>query len=123
MPAICRFDLPASDFEKLKRFYGQLFGWKFTQDESSTENWSIVLPEPDSCGEITGALVNRSAPDQPIGCYFSVPSVETASARIPELGGSVFVPKTAVAGQGYYACCLDPENNYFLLWEADREAE
>ncbi|MGD8475030.1 MAG: ATP-binding protein [Anaerolineae bacterium] len=62
---------------------------------------------------MTGGIIPRSAPTQPIGCYFVVPSIDKALVRIQELGGKVFVPKTAVPGMGYCACCIDPENNYF----------
>ncbi len=40
-----------------------------------------------------------------------------------KLGGNVIMPKTAVAGWGYLAICVDTENNTFGLWEEDSKAK
>ena len=29
MPTIVHFDIPSDDIERLKKFYNELFGWKF----------------------------------------------------------------------------------------------
>ena len=71
---------------------------------------------------ITGGVVPKSAPTQPIGCYFPVSSIDESSIKIQALGGAVFVPKTVVPGKGFYACCMDPEDNYFVIWENDEKA-
>ena len=42
--------------------------------------------------------------------------------EIEQLGGQVVVPKMAVPGFGYFAVCLDTENNTFAIWENDVEA-
>ena len=119
---ICRIDIPAGNFDKIKKFYHGVFGWTFEKVEGSSESWSIDFGPDLQSVLITGNIIPRSAPTQPIGCYFPVNSIDELSARIQELSGIVFVPKTAVTGKGYYACCLDPENNYFVLWEDDERA-
>ena len=119
MIPIVHFDIPAEDFEKMKAFYAGVFGWAFEEDESSPECWSIGFGPIGKAEPVTAGLIPRSAPTQPIGCYFRVSSIDQSSAKIKELGGTVFVPKTAVPDKGYYACCLDPENNYFVIWESD----
>jgi hypothetical protein len=43
--------------------------------------------------------------------------------RVKKLGGQVCMPKTAVPGMGYFAVCLDQENNGFGLWENDSSAQ
>lgn len=123
MTPICHFDIPTEDFERMKEFYGEVFGWTFERDEGSGECWTIRFSSKMQSGPITGAIVQRSAPTQPIGCHFAVPSIDEFSARILKLGGTVFVSKTAVPGKGYYACCLDPENNYFVIWESNEGAK
>jgi predicted enzyme related to lactoylglutathione lyase len=95
-------------------------GWAFERD--SPNSWLIRFESKRQSGPIPGGIIPRSAPTQPIGCYFVVPSIDKASVRIQELGGKVFVPKTAVPGKGYYACCLDPEDNYFVIWASDEGA-
>ena len=121
--SLCHFDIPAKNFETVKKFYQGVFGWTFEKDEGSSENWSIRFGSEGQPGPVTGGIVPRSAPTQPIGCHLLVSSIDEASVKIQALGGAVFVPKTAVPGQGFYACCIDPEDNYFVIWENDKKGE
>jgi predicted enzyme related to lactoylglutathione lyase len=121
--SLCHFDIPAENCEAAKQFYGGVFGWTFEEDEGASECWSISFESGEQSGPVTGGIVPRSAPTQPMGCHFLVSSVDESSAKIQELGGAVFVPRTAVPGRGFYACCLDPEGNYFVIWENDEKAE
>ena len=122
MNPLCHFDIPAEDIETIKNFYQEVFGWTFQKDEGSSESWSIGFGSMEQPETVTGAIILRSAPTQPIGCHFLVSSIDESSAKIQELGGVVFVPRTAVPGKGFYACCLDPEENYLVIWENDRKA-
>ena len=47
-----------------------------------------------------------------------VKSVDEYSSKAERLGGKVVVPKTAIPGMGYYAVCLDTENNSFGIFES-----
>ena len=121
MMPLCHFDIPAEDCETARRFYGGVFGWAFEEDGGSSECWSINFGSEGQPRPITGGIVPRSAPTQPIGCHFLLSSIDESSSKIQELGGVIFVPKTAVPGKGHYACCLDPEGSYFVIWENDTE--
>ena len=125
MPTICFFEIPANDIEKVRKFYSELFNWKIEKDESQTEYeyWMIDTATQDWKEGIKGAIEERQDPQQRIVIWISVPSVEEYSAKIEKLGGKVFVSKTAVVGMGYYAYCLDPENNYFAIWEPNENAK
>jgi predicted enzyme related to lactoylglutathione lyase len=117
MMPLCHFDIPSNDFETVKKFYGGMFGWTFDQDANSLESWTNNFESDEQPRLVTGGVVPKSAPTQPIGCHFLVSSIDETSAKIRALGGVVFVSKTAVPEKGFYACCLDPENNYFVIWE------
>ena len=123
MIPICHFDLPAKDGEIIRKFYGGVFGWTFEMNGDDPNSWSIRFESEGHLGPMTGGIIPRSAPTQPIGCHFVVRSIDETSEKIQELGGTVFVPKTAIPGKGYYACCLDPEQNYFVIWSGDEEAK
>jgi predicted enzyme related to lactoylglutathione lyase len=43
-------------------------------------------------------------------------SVDEYSSKVQQLGGKVHVSKTAVPGMGYFAFCLDTDNNAFDIW-------
>jgi hypothetical protein len=125
MPTFCFFEIPANDIEKIRKFYSELFNWRIEKDENQTEYeyWMIDTAALGCRDGIKGAIEKRQDPQQKIVIWISVPSVEEYSNKIEKLGGKVFVSKTAVVGMGYYAYCLDPENNYFAIWEPNENAE
>jgi predicted enzyme related to lactoylglutathione lyase len=52
-----------------------------------------------------------------------VPAIDEYTVKIENLGGKVVLPKTAVPGIGYFAVCLDTEDNIFAIWETDDSAK
>jgi len=67
--------------------------------------------------------MKRQEPKQPITNYIDVPSIDENAAKVEKLGGKVVFPKAAVPGFGYFAVCLDTENNAFALWQSDKSAK
>ena len=123
MPTICHFEIPADDIERIKKFYAKLFGWKIEKEEMPTEYWMITTTTPDGKKGVSGGIEKRQDPQHRITVCIDVPSIEEFQAKVEKLGGTVFVRKTAIPRKGYYAYCLDPENNYFVLWESDKNAK
>jgi predicted enzyme related to lactoylglutathione lyase len=72
---------------------------------------------------VDGGMMQRQHPEQSITNYIDVPSIDDYSAKVEDLGGRVVVPKTAVPTFGYFAVCLDTENNTFAIWETDESAK
>ena len=60
---------------------------------------------------------------QGITNYIDVKSVQEDSTKVEQLGGKVIFPKNAVPGMGYFAICMDTENNGFAIWEVDDTAK
>jgi len=72
---------------------------------------------------VDGGMMKRQEPHQPITNYIDVPSIDEYAAKVEKLGGKVVVPKMAVPNYGYFAVCLDTENNVFALWQSDKSAK
>ena len=73
---------------------------------------------------IGGGLMKRQNPQQQgIMNYIDVRSVDEYSSKVERLGGKIVVPKMPVKGMGYFAVCLDTENNTFGIWETNSEAK
>ena len=122
MPTICHFEIPADDVNRAKGFYSDLFGWKIEKTPGDMEYWLIETTEPGK--GVCGGLMQRQAPEQQgILNYIDVPSVAEYAAKVEKLGGKVVMPKAPVPGMGYFAVCLDTENNAFGLWENDESAK
>jgi len=119
MPTIVHFEIPADDVERARKFYTDLFGWRIEKAEGM-DYWLIT-----TSGEKTvdGGMMKRQDPKQPITNYIDVPSIDEYTARVEKLGGKIVVPKAAVPNYGYFAVCLDTEDNTFALWQSDKNAK
>jgi uncharacterized protein len=128
LPTIVYFQIPSDDIERSKKFYNQLFGWKIDKSpESNTpegmENWTVTTTDDKGNQALTGGMSKRAMPQQQITNFIDVKSVDEYSSKVERLGGKLAVTKTAVPGMGYYAVCVDTENNSFGIYEADQTAK
>jgi len=128
MPTIVYFQIPSDDIERSKKFYNQLFGWKIDKSpESNTpkgmENWTVTTTDHNGKEALGGGMSKRQMPQQQITNFIDVKSVDEYSSKAERLGGKVVVPKTAVPGMGYYAVCVDTENNSFGIFESNENAK
>jgi predicted enzyme related to lactoylglutathione lyase len=123
MPTLCHFEIPADDIKKIRTFYSRLFDWEMKRTELENEYWIFKTKKLNGEKGVSGAIEKQHSPQQAITCCFCVESIEEYSAKIKELGGEVFVEKSAVPGRGYYAYCLDPEGRCFVIWKDDTSAK
>lgn len=130
MPTIVHFEIPTDNVERSKKFYNELFGWnieKWSGEESMPEGMeynTITTTDDKGNKSVGGGMMKRQNPQQQgITNYIDVKSVAEYSARIEGLGGKIVMPKTPVRGMGYFAVCLDTENNTFGIWETDSNAK
>jgi uncharacterized protein len=119
------FEIQADQTERARRFYTDVFGWKFTKaDGTPVEYWRI---ETGDGGR--GGLLQRPAVSPPSDrgtngyvCSFEVTNYDHAADAILKLGGTIVLPKFAVPGvcwQGYF---LDSEGNTFGIFQPDTNA-
>jgi hypothetical protein len=128
IPTIVHFEIPADDVERARKFYSTLFGWKIEKievkkDGDTMDYWMISTSLGDSnekSSPLGGGLIKRQDPQQPNLNYISVPSIDDYSKKVNELGGKVVMPKTEITGYGFFAVCIDTENNAFALWESKK---
>jgi predicted enzyme related to lactoylglutathione lyase len=118
-PAIVHFEIPSDNIERANKFYSDLFGWKMEKMPGPMEYWMFAT-SANSKGEqtISGGVIERKMSNEPITIYIGVNSVNDYAKKVEKLGGKVIKPKTEVTGHGWFAVCMDTENNIFALWEA-----
>lgn len=119
MPTIVHFEIPADDVQRAKKFYTDLFGWKI-EKTPEMDYWMVTTSGEK---QVDGGMMKRQEPGQPITNYIDVTSVDESAAKVQQLGGKVVVPKAAVPTFGWFAVCLDTENNVFALWQSDKNAK
>jgi uncharacterized protein len=119
MPSLMHFEIPADDVDRAKSFYSKLFGWEI-KELPGMDYWIITTDGEKSVG---GGMMKRQNSGQTVVNYMDVPSVDQYAAEVEKLGGKIIFPKTAVPEMGYFAICLDTENNAFGLWEGNKDAK
>lgn len=130
MPTIVHFEIPSDNLERTKKFYTDLFGWKIEKmpGTGQKEYWTFATTTNDKGGSnngggeqrtVSGGMLERQMPQEPIMIYIGVDSVTEYSNKVESLGGKVIKQKTEVPGYGWFAICTDTENNGFALWEAN----
>jgi predicted enzyme related to lactoylglutathione lyase len=117
MSAIVHFEIHFDEAERARKFYTELFGWK-VEKAPGTEYYMITTQEGTY-----GGMMKRFNPNQKITDYFGVHSLLESVAKVEKLGGKILVPKMAVSKMGYFALCMDTEENVFGLWENDPQAK
>ncbi|MGC1928269.1 MAG: VOC family protein [Candidatus Nitrosopolaris sp.] len=136
MPTIVHFEIPSDDIERSKKFYNELFGWKIEKlasadnsqltsvtDGQPMEYWMVTTTDDKGNKALGGGMMKRQMPEQQITNYINVKSVDEYSSKVEKVGGKVVAPKHAVPRMGYFALCLDTENNTFAIWESNESAK
>jgi len=122
LTTIVHFEIPTDNIERAKKFYNDLFAWKMENMPGPMEYWMFRTTDDKGKEVIGGGLMKRMYPQQPITNYIGVNSVSEFAKKVEKAGGKVVVPKTEVPGFGWFAQCLDTENNAFAIWEMNPEA-
>jgi predicted enzyme related to lactoylglutathione lyase len=114
---LCMNDLATADMDAAGSFYEGLFGWRIEAvDMGGPDRPQALVYNGDA---INGSLsaVGDGAPAHWRAC-FTVASIDTALARVSELGGSALVAALDI-GHGQLATVLDSQEAAFMLYAGE----
>jgi len=129
------FEIQADDMERAKKFYTEVFGWKFEKWESkgggTPEYWMIMTAEKDSKEMgINGGLLKRPCPAPALNqgtnaytCTMMVENIDEIIQKIEKAGGTVAMAKFAFPGMAWQAYYVDTEGNVFGVHQPDKNAK
>jgi predicted enzyme related to lactoylglutathione lyase len=106
------FQVGTTDAEQAKRFYGDLFGWRYAPDPNSEGKYHLVsYPGADTP---SGGIFDTGG-EFPNHAIFMVvvQDVAAACAQVERLGGKVLVPPTTSKDGLVFADLHDPAGNHF----------
>jgi predicted enzyme related to lactoylglutathione lyase len=115
---IIKITLRSTDFERTRRFYNGLFGWKFRQHSPTYLGF-----EPPSGIDGGFQKVDSFSPGDSLLIYILVDEFESYLSRIPELQGSSTAEVEIVTGYGEYVRFYDPDGNRLALWKTTGQEE
>jgi predicted enzyme related to lactoylglutathione lyase len=117
--ALCWADLNSPDPARARRFYGDVFDWKFTADTHSDppSGYLHIQNGRDFIGGIP-PLRPESAHIPPHWLsYFQVADCETAAAKAKALGAKVFLEPFTMEDVGSFAILDDPSGAAFAIFQ------
>jgi len=112
-------DLNTKDLEASKRFYGELFNWKF---EKSDGPYVHIKSGEEMIGGIRQMDANEHMPTSWLG-YVAVDDVAATVDAITKAGGKVFMPTRTMPNVGTFAVVADPTGAVFAPWKSARAGE
>ncbi len=115
---ITHIDIPVSDFDGAKAFYGTLFGWQINEIPGF-EGYPMWRAPNQISG---GGLAQRSADFAQPRSYVEVDSIDDVLARVTEVGGSVAQGKQAISETSWWAVIRDADGNAIGLYEGITDA-
>ena len=122
MPKVVHFEIPADQLVRAKRFYTEVFGWKFEGWPGGDDYWLAETGPKEKPG-IDGALVQRPVDRPATNVTISVPSIEEYREKVVRSGGRLRSPKEAIPGVGLHFYCEDTEGNVVGVLQEDPAAK
>ncbi len=111
MHGFCHFEIPTTNAQVSKEFYGSIFGWKMSEGARGY----IMFSTPDDEG---GGFTTQSKPVKDgVLLYIEVEDIEKKLAEIEAAGGVKVKDKTGISPEfGFYALFTDPCGNIMGIW-------
>jgi len=117
----CWVDLNAHDMAAAQTWYGDLFGWECTTEDTQGGPpygmFKLGGKVVAGVGQMSDEMKASGVP--PLwNNYVSVEDVAKTAARVVELGGTVMVPSMKIMDAGWLAFFTDPQGGMFAVWQA-----
>jgi hypothetical protein len=118
---IIQFEIPAKNPQKLRKFYVEVFGWKFRNSAAQNMQYWIIDTGTKHVPGVTGGMYKKGSENQTLVNYIGTPDINESIKVIERAGGHITVGNKEIKGHGITAVGTDPEGNAIGLFEpADR---
>ena len=116
--AVNWFEIPATDFERAKKFYAEVLQIEFTDVPMPKAKYALFPMDNKEYGA-AGAIMQmdefKPSADGPTIYFYAGEDLSAALARIESAGGKVIIPKTDIGEHGFFAQFIDTEGNRMAL--------
>ena len=112
----CWIDSEQRDLQAACAFYGELFGWVFSDAASPERAGTYYVAAVD--GRDVAALGSSTGAPVAWQTYSAVDDVAATAARVTGHGGRLLGEPAEVGSAGSLAVCVDREEARFCIWQA-----
>ncbi|MGH2492009.1 MAG: VOC family protein [Candidatus Limnocylindria bacterium] len=112
---LVHFEINATDPQRAKKFYSNLFGWKYKDSDIPGVEYYVID------GVTPGGAINPQtdpATTKAPTVYFGTDDIDKSLKKVRG-GGGTADEKQPIPGQGWFAACTDTEGNSFSLFQSD----
>lgn len=105
---IVHIEISSTDLSKAQRFYSQLFNWKITGWEGSSDYLMFETGKEPGGGI---QKVDKVNPGDGVLIYVLVEDIEKTLQKAKELGGKIVKEKTEIPNVGWFGLLADLDGN------------
>jgi len=112
-------DLATSDPDAGKKFYSELVGWEYVDNDAGGMIYSMCMRNGEPVAGLSGMMPEMEAQGIPPHwtSYVTVTSADEITAKCKELGGTALMEPMDVLDVGRMAMLQDPTGAAFAIWE------
>lgn len=110
---LVHFELMVNDVDRSKKFYGDVFDWKFKEDEAM--GYTMI----DTGKDPGGGMMKKpdQAPHYALAEYFQVDDIDETLGKVAAAGGSPGMPRTEIPNIGWWAMFFDPDGIPVMIFQ------
>jgi predicted enzyme related to lactoylglutathione lyase len=113
MHAFGHIEIPTTNIEKAKKFYGGVFGWTFTYVQDIDYTLLHTGKHPNGGFE----LVKRIPKKAQVNVYIETEDIDTTLKAVRKARGKVLQKKKTVGSMGWRAQFTDTDGIILNLWQ------
>ena len=116
--AISWFEIPATNYERAKKFYATMLGVEITDMHMPDVKYGMFPYDNDNNGVGGGIVEMKGATPSADGVTIYLNGGDDLSvplARVEASGGKIIMPKTDIGENGFMAQLIDTEGNRVAL--------
>ena len=112
-------ELNTIDLEKSKKFYGQLFDWKYDEMTGAGGHTYTTIGVGENQYGVGGGMLRQMMPGAPSAWmpYVLVDDIEASTKKARALGATVLKDVTEVPNMGSLSILKDPTGAIIGLWQ------
>ena len=108
-------ELMTTDPEAAKKFYGEMFGWKFEDVPMEDMVYSVVKANDDEVAGIMGFPPDSPPMPPNWGLYITVDNVDETAEKATGLGAKVVKPPQDLPEVGRFCVLQDPQGAFIQI--------